>query len=290
MKPKVKARDSPNGRDGSVRDKEGGIFNIPVGTWMFVLSASVPFSAFTWAMVTHRVRENIHGILWCSAISNALLAVTVRVSELSKEIKIRGSTGSERKNIGSPASASVCVLAAMLGIGWTAGASVLTHSSSSDLMVPLSCLLLICTRRNMLVVDVHPVALAAAAASTWWFLSAMYSIFIRGYAASYGISHFELNVGIFGDENVGFWNSDSWLYPLLTLVLAMVPLPAIVLGFLRRKGESEDVLFILALLSALPVMTAQCSSVRLLGVMGVAFGSWRCYDVGQKLADSNRLI
>lgn len=133
-------------------------------------------------------------------------------------------------------------------------------------------------------------ALAATAASVWWLTSAMYSIFVRGYAEQIGISHFELNVGIFHEENVSIWNSSSLWYPGLNLLLMFVPLPAIYLGFLRRKGESEDILFILALLSLVPVLAAQCSSIRLLGVTGVIFGSWRCYDVGQKQADSNKLI
>jgi hypothetical protein len=286
VKPKVK-KENKEGRDG--KEKVDDIFSIPMGTIMFVISSSIPFVAFFWALITRHIREDFSGILWCAAASNAMLAISVRISDLSTEIKMRGGPG-DKKHSTLASTVSICVLAAMLGIGWTVGASLLTHTISSDLIVPISCLLLLCTKRNHLISDIHPVALAAGASSVWWLTSALYSIFIRGYAMRKGISHFELNVGIFGEENIGIWNSDSIWTPILSFTLMCVPLPAIALGFLRRKGESEDILFILALLSLLPVIAAGCSSIRLLGVMGVVFGSWRCYDVGQKVSDSNKLI
>lgn len=97
-------------------------------------------------------------------------------------------------------------------------------------------------------------------------------------------------MGVFGAENVSFWNNDNLWYPSLHILLLLVPLPAIYLGYMRSKGDTEDVLFILALLSVLSVVGSGCSAVRLLGVSGVVFGSWRCYDIGQKQVSSNRLI
>jgi hypothetical protein len=262
---------------------------IPLGTYMFVFSACIPFGAFAWAYIGHSMPENFKGILWTAAVSNALIAISTRVAEVSREI--RGLRRNGDKSVGfSVSSASVCMMATVLSICWTVEASILSHSVSSDLTVPLACLLLITTRRNMMFPDIHPVALAAMAASSWWLMSALYSIFVKGFFHNNGFSHFELNVGIFGEENVSFWSNDSMFQPLLNLLLTLVPLPAIALGFIRRKGESEDMLFILALLSSLTVIGASSSSVRLLGVMGVAFGGWRCYDVGQKQGISNKLI
>jgi hypothetical protein len=262
------------------------------GTIMFVVSGSLPFAGIVWAGAMDTVHANLSGVLWVAALANAMIAICTRAAELSREISgVKG--GWSRSVLSaslSASSATVCLLSAVAGIVWTASASLVTPHVSSDLTVPLACLLLLCTRRNLLVSDVHPLALAAYAASSWWYLSTTYAIFGRGFAARAGIHDFELNVGIFGKEDVSFWTHDGVLIPLLNLVLAAVPAPAIVLGFLRRKGDSEDMMFVMAVLSAVSVIGAGCSSVRLLGVMGVVFGFWRVYDIGQKHVQSNRLI
>ena len=281
VKPKTK------GKDG--RDTTSSI--ISLGTVLFIIFSSIPFAALVFTLATKTGGANLLGILWTSAVSNGLLAMCVRSSELFREVKGRGAVGSDRRNMDiNASSASMCVMTAMQGIGWTVGASLLTHSISSDLTVPFSCLLLLCVKRTIFSSNTHPVSLAATAASTWWLLSGLYSIFVKGYAIKVGISHFELNVGIFGEQNISIWNCSSLWYPFMNFILVLVPLPAICLGFLRRKGESEDILFILALFSVVPVLAAQCSSIKLLGIMGVIFGSWRCYDVGKKQSDSDKLI
>ena len=265
-----------------------------LGMNMFIACACLPYGALLWSSLTGSFFENSQGIFWSAAVTNALLSVSQRITQLSREIKVRGSGGGYKKSLGEikeeASSASVCLITSSMCVLWTLSSSLLNPSTSSDINVPLSCLTLMCLNRKIRLIEVHPVALAGVAASIWWLVSGLYSIFVKGYAASAGMAHFELNVGIFGDENVSFWNSDSVWYPLLNLVLLIIPLPAIALGFMRRKGESEDVLFILAIISLLPIICAQCSSVRLLGLMGTVFGAWRCYDVGVKQADSNRLI
>lgn len=267
-----------------------------IGSIFFLAFTSLPFLALAWSTITRTNEENLYGIIWIAAMCNGLLTVSVRSSEVNKDLKVRGGNGSgsgsgdDKRNDTTATTTSICVLSSVSGIVWTILASIITKSVSSDLTVPISCLLLLCVRRNLFNIDIHPFALSATASSFWWMTSSFYSIFFRGYAGSIGVDHFELNVGVFGDENVSIWNNDNLWYPGLNLVLILVPLPAIYLGVIRRKGESEDVLFIFALLSVLSIVAAQCSSIRLLGVAGVAFGSWRCYDVGQIQADSNRLI
>ena len=76
----------------------------------------------------------------------------------------------------------------------------------------------------------------------------------------------------------------------MNMALALVPLPAVALGYLRRKGESEDVLIILAVMSCLPIIAGQTSSVRYLGVLGGVWACWRCYDTGAIQKKSDRLI
>jgi hypothetical protein len=264
------------------------------GTVMFLICACLPFGSLVWVMISGTYRVNSHGIFWAAAVTNAILTVCNRLSELSREIKMRGSAGLDKRNAAAmssvASSAAQCIIASSLSIFWTVIASLSTDAVSSDVTVPLSCLTLMCVNRNLRLTETHPVALAGVAAATWWLVSALYSIFVRGYASSIGLHHFELNVGIYNAEKVSIWTADGWWYPVLNFVLLLLPLPAIVLGYLRRKGESEDILFTLAIMSSLAVVASSCASVQLLGVAGVLFGAWRCYDVGVKQADSNRLI
>ena len=280
------------GRDTGSSSSSSSKESPHAGTFMYVAVASLPFVGIVWASLADTMHANLSGLLWVAAVANAMIAISTRVAELNREV--RGVKGGWSRSLLSASlsasSATVCLLSAVAAILWTAGASLVTPHVSTDLTVPLACLLLLCTRRNLLVAEVHPLALAASAASAWWYLSTFYAILGRGFAARNGIHGFELNVGIFGHEDVSIWTNTGFFTPLLNLALAAVPAPAIVLGFLRRKGDSEDMMFVLAVLSAISVIGAGCSSVRLLGVTGVVFGFWRCYDLGQKQVQSNRLI
>jgi hypothetical protein len=73
--------------------------------------------------------------------------------------------------------------------------------------------------------------------------------------------------------------------------MLIVPLPGIALGVLRRKDDSsEELLFVLAIVSLLPIVGAQVNSIRYLGIVGSLFAAWRCYDIGLTQRNSDRLI
>ena len=262
------------------------------GIGMFVASSCLPSGATLLSLIAGTYEINCRGIFWTAAICSALVTVFRRVSEILKEVKSRGTAGGDRKVTAALAtvasSAALCLITASTSIFYTVSASLISHSVSSDLTVPFSCLTLLCVNRG--ISNAHPALLAGAAASAWWVVSSLYTILLKGYFTGSDLSHFELNVGIFGEENVSYWNTGGLFYPTLNFSLMLLPLPAIVLGYLRRKNESEDILFVLALMSLVSLVGAQCSSVRLLGVMGTVFGAWRFYDVGARQADSNRLI
>jgi hypothetical protein len=98
--------------------------------------------------------------------------------------------------------------------------------------------------------------------------------------------------GLFKDEDVSFWSSGSpyhWV-PLLNLALALVPLPAVFVAFRRSKTDTEEMTFVLAVLSCVSVVGAQCWSVRYLGATGLIFAAWRCYEVGAIAKEIVRLI
>jgi len=98
--------------------------------------------------------------------------------------------------------------------------------------------------------------------------------------------------GLFKDEDISIWSSNTpyhWL-PILNLLLALIPLPAIIVSYLRRKTDTEDMVFVLAILACVSIVGAQCWSVRYLGMSGLVFAAYRCWEIGAVHSVGNRLI
>lgn len=265
-------------------------------TWIFILSAIIPIMAIVWMVVEDTLHEHLIGVIWISAIINSSIGISTRVSELSREVSgLRKGSSKDSSSItsSSSSSASVCLMAAVLGICWTSLGSISSPHLSNDIMIPLSCLLLLVTKRGILVQDTHPLAITTLAASLWWILSSLHAILVVGAfsddAAIRNGNEFP-TFSLFSDADISFWTSSSLWLPVINIVLVFVPIPAILLGFMRRKDESEDVLFVLSVLSALSIIGSQAMSIRLLGLVGMIYAAWRCYDVGQAHKISNRLI
>jgi hypothetical protein len=219
-------------------------------------------------------------------------------------------------------------MSALLAIAWNFWGSVSTAHVDPNTSVPISFLLLLCTPRSMLVRDAHPLAVAAVCCAAFWLLSTLHSVFVKNFGLENKPEDFDvrcafspflpcschcLNVsltpllsflslslpvlnshsfGLFKDEDVSFWSSGSpyhWV-PLLNLALALVPLPAVFVAFRRSKTDTEEMAFVLAVLSCVSVVGAQCWSVRYLGATGLIFAAWRCYEVGAIAKEIVRLI
>lgn len=268
------------------------------GIGIFMTSATIPLLAVLWSVFSETLHIYNIGIVMVAAAVNAAIAISTRISEVSREIdmvkKDASSTSSSVKMTESfSTSTSICVMATLLSIMWTSLFSLSSPHVENDYAIPLACMLLLCTRRGILVSDTHPIALTALAAASWWFFSAIYAILLKGVFESIDpmADVFETpKIGLFSDADVSFWTAPSIWLPAINLVLTLVPLPAIIFSFLRRKEDSEDVLFVLAILSSVPVIGAQSTPVRFLGLVGAIYAAWKCYDIGQVNQKSNRLI
>lgn len=276
------------------------------GAWVFSLCGCLPVVAVVWAFAIDALTVSYEGIWWSACLVNACIGITTRCSELLREVdNLRravsvvsgGGAGAgpgpkpETAKPGrtNPVSASVCVIASCLTLFWAGLGTMVSHHLSGDYVMPLFGLVFLCTKRGMIFRECHPLVPVALFATTWWFLSTMYQIFVKGYGET-PEDMFEPQFGLFRDEDISMWTSQSKWLPWLSFVLALVPLPPIVLGFLRNKDDTEEMLFVLAVLSVLSVVGAQATSVRLLGLVGLVYGSWRCYDIGMTSKISNRLI
>ena len=268
--------------------------------WLHLGCAALPLLALLYSVITDTLHEYYEGIFWTAACSNSCVCVLTRLSEITRTLSSAGKGASaaaaistaERSAATSSATATLCATSAVLGVVWTAVAAVSSRGVYADLAVPAASLLFIFTRAGVIVADKPPLAVAAICASGWWLLSALHSILVRGHSAADGYYLFFATSSdfSFGDSDVSVWTNHSLWVPLLNLLMMLVPLPAILLSFARRSGESEDVLFILAVLSCVPVIGAGVNSVRLLGSAGTIFASCACYQLSASLRKSQRML
>lgn len=265
------------------------------GAWVFVACNSVPLIGLLWVSLVDTLREHGSGIVWAAAIVNACVGVCTRLSEMFRDLGARsvgGSEGEKHKHNGKVSNAfaaSVCVVAAVMGIVWSSIGTLGNPHFNAMYMIPFSTLLLLCTRTGAIIEHVHPLALSLLVSSIWWILSAVYELFVKGYGEDPG-RYFQSNYGLFQDENVSVWTGPSIWLTIINLVLAVLPIPAIQAGVMRRQGSSEEMLFVLGILSVISIIGAQTTSVRLLGCAGAVLGFWRCYDLGVRVGQSNRVL
>jgi hypothetical protein len=260
-----------------------------ISSWIFIISAIIPLAAVLFAIASDDLIEYYNGIIWNAIFVNSSIAIITRISEISRDIQAlkTGRPGISPKD--SPASASICVLASILGIFWTVLMTIENHHINPDFAIPMSCLLLLCTRKGIIVNDTHPLAVIALFVSIWWYCSIFYSIFIKGFGMDKTKDEFIF--AIWGESiDTSIWTSYSIWVPISNIMMAFLPLPALILSYLRRKGESEDIMFVLAILCVLPIIGSALHSIRLLGLVGTIFASWRCHDVGVMQKRSDRLI
>jgi hypothetical protein len=91
-------------------------------------------------------------------------------------------------------------------------------------------------------------------------------------------------------KDLSVWESETLVTPLIQTVLLLLPLPAIAVASASDKQPSEEVLVVLGILCVLPLVLSGLNSVRLLGLVGIAFSCWQFYDSGKAQHESNRLI
>jgi hypothetical protein len=221
--------------------------------------------------------------------------------------------------------ATSATLCGLWGFVWTAAACWTSPHIHSDLGIPLStCVLVLADRSTLAVVlplhrlcggggdgsraPLSQVHVASAVASMWLVLSALYSLLVSDSdlgemifqsaahsqsglrAASTGILDEAASLAFLPDRVVSVWSAGSWLDPALAVLGLALPLPVIVAALAQRRHDSDDLIFVLALLSALGTMLAPLWSLRLLGITGVLLGSRRLTELGAMRKISDRLL
>jgi len=151
-------------------------------------------------------------------------------------------------------------MSAIIAIIWTVIGSLANAHTYADITIPLALFLLCLTRRGVIMEEKHPVYVTITLCTLWWMISAVISVFLKGYfqpADVFAFLHPATDTSYFSDANVSLWTAESIWYPLSTLALILVPLPAIYIPITMKKQEySVDMLFMTSVISAIAIVGA----------------------------------
>lgn len=135
------------------------------------------------------------GVIWGAFAINAMTAFLTRCAEMAGSSqaspKIVPSTTAGPATAVNSSVAVVCAMMTASAIIWNWIGSVTTAHVDADLTVPISFLLLLCTRRNIFVAKAHPLALAVMGCTAFWLCSTFHSVFIRNFGLDSKPSDFE---------------------------------------------------------------------------------------------------
>jgi len=241
----------------------------------FIMMEILPFITLSYVFYMGKVHEYNMPIIWIAIGINSLLSIITRVIDVIKEIHKQSHSEKEMYS-------SISMISAFSGIFWTAILSLTSYEVNSDIAIPLSFTLLLCIKQGLLFDNIPPITICSIFSSLWWFFSGFYSIFFKGY--------YEVNYSKSIAKDISIWTSPTLWYPILNFILLLLPMPSIILGYLNRSNDTEDIHFVLSIVSSLSIIGSQCMVIRLLGIVGLIYSSKRCYDIGKRNKKSRRII
>ena len=145
--------------------------------------------------------------------------------------------------------------------------------------------------RQVCILDTSSIILVVMFCSIFLIGSTMYAVLLNGYGSDPALESFQKSDDWLGlDSDVSIWTNTAVTWPLLNLIQILAPVPGIISGIYLSYGCTEDVLFVFAILSLVPVFAAQISSLRYLGILGMIFAAGKGYRLTDQQQRSDRLI
>lgn len=248
----------------------------------YVAAISWPVLGFLFSEVVHHSNHVVRdGIVWSALLGSAMMTLSFRAREV---------LGFLRKDHTSAATPlvtfavgkneySLVFLTTIVTLAWVIMSMILqTSTLDNDVLFPVFALLIFCCESKVLPASISPGQMWCLLAVVWWYGSVVYHILLRGYG--------EDNDGLviapysmFGwDEEISLWTSNL---PLLNLALAMVPYPAIFMSLRKNRNDTEEMLFVLAILSGVAVIGGSVDCIRYLGLVGVFAAGYRCFEISR---------
>jgi hypothetical protein len=261
------------------------------GEKIFLLMIVWIIGGLAWSSIAEQ-GELFDGVLWSTIAVSTSLAVVTSVAHLLRYLSGSKNNSAALATYSTPTATTICALGSILTIVAAILLSTMGHHHvEQDFLVPLASFALMTTKADLLFDDVHPAELSAVVSITWWLLRALYLIFIHGYGQDAFAEGFEDSYGLFHNASISIWTSTlpKWLIAS-NLILALLPIPAVVLSLIKRKNESDELMFALAIFCVLSLIGSHANSIRFLGGIATVYASWRCYDIGSRSAASSRFI
>lgn len=265
------------------------------GQWIMAIFATSPGVFLLW-MVIEESYHLLTPLCFAASLSHIAVAVCSRIIEFARQHDpVFLSHSIQPTSV--PFAESVCILCATFGFVFGVVTCWLTrHSVFFDFAIPLLSLVFYTTGDGRVVKYTPALAISATISSCWWVISALYSILLKGHDGLQFLNHFQSSSTsfLFEDLEISIWNENDevvfrWMC-LLHVFLLLLALPGVILPFLRRQNESEDLMFILGVVGALVAIVSQVWSIRLLGIVSGLYSAWRCLDVGRNVRKSDQTI
>jgi hypothetical protein len=272
------------------------------GSWILAVFTCIPFLFLIWTLVDPSYGHYIHNVYWVAAITTGSTTLCCRILEISRQgdPTYTARRAAAKKNAGSSAisyTESVCTICACVAFFFAVLLSASDRHRNLDFDLPLASLILLTVRTGGLLPGCPSASIAVLLSSCWWSISGFYSIFLKGHDGLqflHGFASPDESSGFFSDRDVSVWKQESAAgisyLTYLHMLLLLLPLPAVLVSFLRRNNESESFVFVLAAMSCLSAVGSQLWSVRLLGFVGAIYGGWRCYEIENTLTVSRGTI
>lgn len=246
--------------------------------------------------------EAIAGVLWAAAVTAPAMAAVLRFSIWQRELASTARTKSASEPIRQRKLAITIWMAGLCAVGFTFFATHFSQHISRDLAVPVSAMVFLCLPRSA--VTGPPAVTSVLIAASWWTLSALYSLLLKGItmtASSRGsaqaaaeMSGFRVKVWLAEDaEDSSVWTAPALWVPLLNLLMLCIPVVAVywsAAGFFSRRSSDEDMKFMMTVLSLVPLIGSNLWAIHLLSVTAFAFGFWASYMRSTAAAESRSFI
>jgi hypothetical protein len=266
------------------------------GQWMTALLVACPFLSLVWIAI-EQADHYLAPLCFASSLTHIVVAACSRVLEFSRQHDPVYLANSAAAKSSVPFTESVCVISSCVGFLFGAIACWFSrHLVLFDFALPLLSLVFYTTGDGNVIPSTPALGVVAIVSSLWWIVSAIYSLFLKGHDGLQFLQQFRSSSTPFllDDVDASIWNGDDevafrWI-TVLHIGLLLVALPGIILSFLRRRNESEDLMFVLAVVSLLSAILSQIWSIRLLGVVSALYAAWRCYDIGRNIRKGDQTI
>lgn len=265
------------------------------GQWIIAILTASPMFFLIW-MVIEESDQLFTPLCFSASLTHISVALCSRIIEFARQhdpVYLSHSTPAAS----IPFAESVCILSATFGFVFGLISCWLNrHAVFFDFAIPVLALVFCTTGDGRLLHSTPAFGISASISALWWVISALYSLLLKGHDGLQFLQHFQSSSSsfLFEDLAISIWNENDeivfrWM-TLLHLCLLLFALPGVILPFLRRQNESDDLMFVLGIVGALVAIVSQVWSIRLLGVVSALYSAWRCLDIGRNVRKSEQTI